>query len=191
MKFFYKLFKVQSDVNNDLNSVQKRQSVENSQIEESVNKGYIADDHSTISDPVSPKKPSKKLRVKTAKKQVPKWKRKVKTDVDNSGDAPINIAETKSDSIATKQRVEQLENCVKLLTEKLEKTSQPPVQHDLIVNENKGQMNDNKDLISGQKRQSMENSEIKESAINKGNIADNHNNISVPVFAKKSKCKSN
>ena len=38
-------------------------------------------------------------------------------------DIKSNMADTKSDSIATKQRVEQLENCMKLLTEKLEKTS--------------------------------------------------------------------
>ena len=67
------------------------------------------------------------------------------------------MADAKSESIATKQRVEQLENCVILLTEKLEKTNQPPIQHDLIVqstiNENKGQMHDNKDLSSVQKRQ--------------------------------------
>ena len=87
--------KVQSDVNNDLNSVQNRQAVENSQIEESVNKGYIADDHRTISDPVSPKKPSKKLRVKTAKKRVSKWKRKVKMEVDNTGDVTIKARNNK------------------------------------------------------------------------------------------------
>ena len=47
--------------NKDLSSVQKRQmipskSVENTQIEESVNKGNIVEDHSNISDPISPKK---------------------------------------------------------------------------------------------------------------------------------------
>ena len=94
------IIKGQIDVNNDLSSVQKRQiipskSVESTQIEESINKGNIVDDHSNISDPVSPKKPSKKLRVKTAKKRVPKWKRKVKTEVDNTGDVTKNAGNDK------------------------------------------------------------------------------------------------
>ena len=71
-----------------------------------------------------------------------------------------NTVKIMSDSKFTKQRCEKMEKCVELLTEKVEKLSQPPIQPAPIVqtpvNENKEieQLNDNTSLSLVQKRQS-------------------------------------
>ena len=90
-----------------------------------------------------------------------------------------NTVKIMYDSDLTKQRCEKLEKCVELLTEKLEKNSQPPIQPAAIVqmpvNEDKeiGQLTDNMSLSLVQKHQS-ETSQSVENA-QSANFIEMHN----------------
>ena len=66
-----------------------------------------------------------------------------------------NLANTNKEFNYTNQKVEQLENCVRILTKKLEKSYQPPNLLDLPINikGDKDQIHIQKDLIAVQKSQ--------------------------------------
>ena len=85
--------KGQIDVNNDPSSVQKRQPVEDVQLEESINKGNTVNDQSNIPDPISAKKYPINLKVKATRKHGFSGKRKSKWKVVRLW-IPLKILET-------------------------------------------------------------------------------------------------
>ena len=98
-----------------------------------------------------------------------------------------NTVNITSDSDLTKQRFENLEKYVELLTEKVEKISQPPIQPDptaqapIVENKEIGQLDDNTSLSSVQKRQLVTSQSVENAQSNKSiEMHNKGNSVNTP-----------